>query len=131
MPLTRAQDEEILEYLLHDVLRAEDAEHPIRKLFTTLDINYLSDFVSTEPTDFFNEQYEDAEGDATTMKKLPRAQASRCKFLRNMVAVIMSESGTVPDINGWRADVTHEKLILYTANPRLPVPVILVLYRSS
>ena len=68
MPLTRAQDEEILEYLLNEVLRAEDADHPIRKLFAVLDIKNLSDLVSTDPTDFFNEQYGDAEDDAMPMK---------------------------------------------------------------
>ena len=54
MPLTRAQDEEILRYLLNDVLRADD-DHPIRKLFDVLEIKHLSDLVGSDPNDFFTE----------------------------------------------------------------------------
>ena len=121
MPLTRAQDEEILKYLLNDVLRADD-DNPIRKLFDVLEIKHLSDLVGSDPNDFFTETYEEVDEEVAEMRTLPRSQANRCKHLRNLVAVILSESGTTSDIEGWKSDVTHEKFMLYCANPRLPAP---------
>ena len=38
MPLTRAQEREILEYLLAEVLRLDDPDDPIRKVFRILEI---------------------------------------------------------------------------------------------
>ena len=59
MPLTRAQEREILEYLLAEVLRIDDPDDPIRKLFRVLGISTLTDFISTDNRDFGNEMYED------------------------------------------------------------------------
>ena len=113
MPLTRAQEREILEYLLTDVLRLDDPEDPIRKVFIILGITTLTDFISTDNRDFGNELYEDSDEDATTAQKtLGRAQARCCELLRDMASVIITEAGNVPDINGWRVDVTPEKLLL-------------------
>ena len=123
MPLTRAQEREILEYFLAEVLRLDDPEDPIRKVFRVLEITTLTDFISADNKDFGNEIYEDPNEDATTSHKtLGRAQARRCELLRNMASVIITEEGAVPDINGWRAAVTPETFLLFTANPRLPVP---------
>ena len=123
MPLTRAQEREILEYLLAEVLRIDDPDDPIRKIFRVLGINTLTDFISTDNRDFGNEMYEDTSEDGETgQRPLGRAQARRCELLRNMSSVIITEEGSVPDINGWRAAVTPETFLLFTANPRQPVP---------
>ena len=121
MPLTRAQDEEILKYFLSDVLRA-DENNPIRTLFAALDIKHLSDLIGTNPDDFFNEQYEEIDDDGSEYRVLPRSAANRCKHLRNFVAVIISENGSTSDVEGWKSNVTHDSFMLYCANPRLPVP---------
>ena len=122
MPLTRAQDEEILEYLLSDVLRVDEG-HSISRVFEVLEIGDLTDLVATENRDFFNTYYsDDTEDEEREERVLPRSQANRCKHLRNLAAVIISENGSTPDVEGWKTAVTHESFMLYCANPRLPVP---------
>ena len=123
MPLTRAQEREILEYLLTEVLRLDDPDDPIRKLFRVLGITTLTDFISTDGRDFANEVFDDIGEDGEVgQRNLGRAQSRRCELLRNMSSVIITEEGSVPDLNGWRAAVTPETFLIFTANPRQPVP---------
>ena len=82
MPLTRAQEREILEYLLTEVLRLDDPDDPIRKLFRVLGISTLTDFISTDGRDFANEMYDDTGDDGEIgQRQLGRAQARRCELL--------------------------------------------------
>ena len=62
MPLTRAQDEEILQYFLQHVLRIDD-KHDIRKCFKEIGITNFGELLATNTAEFFNQFYDDKQGE--------------------------------------------------------------------
>ena len=125
MPLTRAQDEEILQFFLQHVLRIDD-KHDIRKCYKEIGISNFWELLATDTAEFFNQFYDDpqqGEEGQVVKRYLPCAQANRCKHLRNFTACIVDEYEYIPPLIDWRNRVTYETYMVYCANPRMPQQV--------
>ena len=98
--LSRQQDQEILEYLLLELLNV-DADHPIATSLKDHHINYVSDLIATDVHLF------------SSISSYVVHQA-KCKQLRNYALMFVNEHGYIPPVMEWKK-LTWESFQLYKA----------------
>ena len=121
MTLTRAQHQEALKYLLHNVLSlAADGSSPSELSLVHNDVPDLDTFLSLDPEDLAVHQYpvQDTSGNQTT-QALKSGGYRPLQRLHEFTHLLIAEKGDDLTLDEWKA-VTRAQFLVYCANPRSP-----------